>query len=326
MIQRLAFALTTVILLLSCRFSSNAFSVYENDHIEKQKRDRISTLNDNLIRNIKNNKIDYIKSLMSDQLLQKTGRKLDSTISQVSAYITTSNYSVLDEFDIYNSEENSSSSITSHDFTVHFMALNKNVYVSLLDIKDSVKDILVTAVYGNYSGDWRLNILQFGRYKLFGENALYYYELARSDFKQSYLMNAENHMIIAKLLAKPVNNFSAYLLEPEIKTLDKDIVKAVESKYTFPLFFTNIKTRPAFFKINSNVSHSELYPAIQYLSAIPLADTIALKSEYELFKKEVYKTFTGLDKNKYVLFQAYNEIAVDGKNSKSYGFLDTLNK
>jgi hypothetical protein len=195
-----------------------------------------------------------------------------------------------------------------------------------LDIKDSVKDLLVTAIYGNYSGDWRLNILQFGRYKLFGENARHYYESAKFAFEQSYLMNAVNRMIIAKMLASPVNNFSTSLVEPEMKTLDKEINNAVESKYKFPLFFDNIKTRPAFFKINSYISNSEFYPAIQYLTSTPLNDTVALKSEYKLFKKEVYKTFAGLDKNKYVLFQAYNEIAVDGKKSKSYGFLDSLKK
>jgi hypothetical protein len=325
LIQRLSIAVIAIFFLLqSCTFSANGFSVYKNDHIEKEKRDLIKKLNDRLIQSIKNNNIESIKSIMSDQLLQITGTKIDSTISQVSAYFTTSSYSILDEFDIHNTEENNSSSISSNDFTIHFIALNKDVYVSLLDIKDSIRDILVTAIYGNYSGKWKLNILQFGRYKLFGRDALYYYGLSKSDFEQSYLMNAVVHMLIAKELSKPVNNYSAYLLQPEMEKLDHKIIQAVEDKYKFPLVFEDIKTKPSFFKIRNYVSYSESYPVMQYLSSISLSDTLALKTEYEILKKEVYKTFTGLNKNKHVLFQAFNEIPNDGHNAKAYGFLDTL--
>ncbi len=104
-------------------------------------------------------------------------------------------------------------------------------------------------------------------------------------------------------------------------------MQEANTNYVFPLTLENIDTKPKLFRITPEMINEGFFPMVSYLSAINLKDTAALKIENKKIKKEVYKLFKGIDKDKkYVFYKVFNEIP-DGKNAvEHYGFVDQLSQ
>jgi hypothetical protein len=318
----------TVFIIESCKPGTS--ETWKNDHIDKHKRDQISVLNAKLFKGIITNDLTAVKELLSADLLAKSGTELEQLLNQVSSSFKSDSFRILDEYNIKNSNTGLINTIPSgltgeNDYTIQFQALNKEMYVSLLLPNGIDNDLLITAIYGKYDNEWKLNILQFGQFSFFSKTAPDYYKIAKTCYEKSYLVDAVNYLSLSKQCLRPANDFFIYQKEKEISEFADKVIKEAKSKFQFPLTLEDIATKPQVFRIYPQMINEGIYPMVCYLSSINLDDTTALKKEFEKVKVEVNKLFVGIDKDrKYVFYKAYNERSDGMKKVKSYGFCDDL--
>lgn len=326
MIKKVILIILTVLTLQSCNLGTSG--TWKNSNIDYDKREQIKTLNDKLFKAITNNDVAGVKALMSDKLLEKGAQDLDKLINQVSTSFKSSDYSILDEYYVHNSTTDINNTLPSgisgdNDYVINYQALNKEMYVSLLLPTELDNELLITAIYGNYDNQWKINILQFGQYSLFKKSAPDYYKLAKESYDKLYLIDAVNYIGLSKQCLRPANNFFQYQKEKDINEFYDKVMKEVHSKFTFPLTLENIDTKPKVFRISPEMINEGFFPMVYYLSDINLKDTTALKIENEKVKKEVSRIFTGINKNKkFVFYWAFKEIPDGKKTVEHYGFID----
>lgn len=326
MLPKTLLIILTVLTFQSCNLGTSG--TWKNDNIDKNKREQIKKLNDKLFNAIINNDVAVVKTLMSDKLLEKAGNDLDVLINKVSNTLNADSYRILDEYNVHCSTTGIGNTLPSgvtgnNDYFVSFQALNKEMYVSLLLPNGLDNELLITAIYGKYDSEWKINILQFGPYSLFGKTAPDYLNLAKSSYDKSYLIDAVNYISLSKQCLRPANDYFQYQKEKEINEFYDKVMKEVNSKFTFPLALENIDTKPKVFRIFPEMTSEGFFPMVYYLSSINLNDTKALKIENEKVKKEVDRLFTGIDKDKkFVFYWAFNEIPDGKKLVEHYGFID----
>jgi hypothetical protein len=325
MIKKLLLIVVSIFGLQSCNVGGSR--VWKNENIDKEKREQIKALNDKLFKSIINNDVVGTKALMSDKL-EKGSNDLDKLIKQVSSSFKADGYRILDEYNVKNSTTGIGNTLPSgvtgdNDYVISYQALNKEMYVSLMIPEDLDNELLITAIYGRYDNDWKINILQFGQYTLLNKTAPDYYKLAKASYDKSYLIDAVNFISLSKQCLSPANNFFRYQKDKEINEFHEMIMKEVNSKYQLPLTLDNVGTKPKVFRIYPEMLKDGVFPMIYYLSEINLMDTTALKIENKKVREEVGRLFTGIDQNKkFVFYWAFNKIP-DGKTPvEHYGFID----
>jgi hypothetical protein len=336
--QKLLIIILIVLMFSNCKLGTTG--VWKNDHIDNDKREQINMLNDKLFKGLINNDVSTIKSLLSDSLLKKSMNNIDALISQFSNSNIATDYRILDEYYLSNpiignvttipswlGQPTSSEKATDNDYIIQCAALNKEMYVSAILTNGKNNDILLVVVYGRFNNDWKINILQFGQYSLFGKTSPDYYKIAKEKYEKSYLIDAVNYISIAKLSSKPAGVNFQYRLDKDINEFYEKVMKEVYSKYQFPLTLDNIPSKPKVFRIFPEMIKDGFFPMVYYISDINLNDTTALKLENEKVKKEVGQLFTGIDKDKkFVFYWAFNEIPDGQKLVEHYDFIDQRTK
>lgn len=331
MIRYIIACIILIVLLQGCGFNGSYFGTWKDLNISQDKRAEIEILNRKLINSIKFNDIVAVKSIMSDTVKKIAGNKIDSLISMVSPALTSDQFTILDEYNVHNLVSRITVSLhanskTDDDYTLTYNALNRETYTSLLLVNDPTGELLVTVVYGNYDGNWEINILQVGQYRYYYKNAMDYYRLAKLNYGKGYFIDAADNLLIANQCIKPANEIFAYKKEKEVKAFYDKVMKETLSKYNLPLTLENISSKPKVFSIYPQMKEGGYYNTFRYLSSINIADSIALEKENKKIQIEVKKIFTGVGiYRKITLYQAFNEMP-DGDNPiKYYGFVDRGN-
>jgi hypothetical protein len=328
MFQKTIAIILLIALLQSCRFRVSSFGTWKNDDISPEKRAEIEVLNNKLINSIKYNDVVAVKSIMSDTLKKIAGSEIDSLVTRVSSAFLTDQYTVMDEYHVHNLVSGIPNSLAGYqkgdnDYTIKYMALNRENYVSLLLVKDLMGEVLVTAIYGNYDGKWEINVLQVGRYRNFYKTAIDYYKVAKMNYDKSYFVDAADNLFVADQLLKPANDIFHFKKEKDVKEFYHKVVSETESKYHLPVTLENIPGKPKIFNIYPQLLQQGYFPMIRYLSSIKIHDSLRLEKENKQVQMEVKKIFAGIGVNrKITLYEAFNEMP-DDKHSVSYfGFID----
>lgn len=320
----------TVLTFQRCNFGT--FGTWKNDNINKDKREQIKVLNDKLLKAITSNDVAGVKALMSDILLEKRASEVDTLINQVNAYFKSDSFRILDEYYVKNSTTGIDNTLTSgitgdNDYLIQYKALNKEMYVSLLLPTGLDNELLITVIYGKYGNEWKINILRFGQYSLLKKSAPDYYRLAKNSYDKSHLIDAVNYIGLSKQCLRPADNFFLYRKETDINVFYDKVMNEVNTKYKFPLTLENIATKPKVFRIYPEIKDQEFFPMIHYLTSIDIKDTTALKIEHVKIKKQISQLFTGIDKDKKIVFyRAFNELPEGEKLAEYFVFIDRLSK
>jgi hypothetical protein len=336
--QKLLIIILTVLAFSSCKLGTSG--VWKNDHIDKDKREQIKMLNDKLFKGLINNDVSTIKSLFSDSLLKNSMNNIDALINQFSNSNKATDYRLLDEyylkspiignittFPSWLGRPTTSEKADDNDYVIQCKVMNKEMYVSAILTNGKDNDILIFVVYGKFNNEWKINILQFGQYSVFGKTSPDYYKIAKDKYEKSYLIDAVNYISIAKLSSKPAGVNFQYRLDKDINEFYEKVMKEVNSKYQFPFTLDNIPGKPKVFRIFPEMINDGFYPMVYYITDINLNDTTALKLENERVKKEVGRLFTGIDQDKkFVYYWAFNEIPDGQKLVEHYSFIDQRTK
>jgi hypothetical protein len=305
------------------------YIVAKNEKIDNGIKQEVHALDDKLFKAWKTNDAASLKKMMSSAL---TGsNNIDQFIDKIDSVPKSENYKILDEYYVENSTTGIPGTILSgtsskNEYFIHYMAATKETYVALLTTNIPNSEMLITAIYGKYGNDWKLNSLQFGTYTVLNKTPIDLFNLAKQYYDKSYLIDAADYASLSNILLKPAGNLLQYKSEDEIRSFYKKVMQEVKNKYQFPLTISNIDSKPEIFSIYPETEHG-FFPVIKYLSAINLKDTVALKNENEKIKKEIGQIFPGIAENKeYVFYQACNKMPHGKKPTPGYNFVDRMTK
>jgi hypothetical protein len=328
MIRNTLIYLLIFLLFQRCNLSKSNNGIWKNDQIGQDIRNKIKVLNDKLFYGVKNDDLKSIKSILSDSLFENSRNSLENIIGNISSSIKSDKYFPWDEYFVRNSSVNVSNTISSGETTkdayiLDYFALNFEMYVSLLLIHERTSEILITCIYGNYGGEWKLNILQFGKFKFYDKSAMDFYQMAKYDYSKGYLIDAANSMLIANACLTPAGKIFQYKNEKQFALFYDKVTNEVKSKYELPLILKNIFSQPEVFNIYPLGTDEGIFPMVQYLTKININDSILLKKENQKVKKEVNNIFYGINKGKkWVFYQAFNELPEGSKRVDHFGFVD----
>jgi hypothetical protein len=319
---------------LSCRVGTSG--TWVNDHIEPEIKSQVDLLNKQLYDDIKRQDLTELKQILSPELIKGAGKSLDSVINQVGPALKTtgSGYMTVDSYYVKNTTTNISNTVmptisSTDDYIVNYLALNKEMYVSLLKTTGTVNSMLIIAIYGKHGDDWKLNILQMGEYEIIGKNAPGYYKDALKFYNAGDLIDAADMIIIAGQIGSPGGTYFKYKNESEMKELYSKILKEANTSYKFPITVNQIKTSPVIFGVNPQFIGEKgkegIYPSINYKTNINLADTAALRKENDALQKNIAGIFKGIvTNNNHILYQAFDQLPGLGKKMNRFGFAQKI--
>lgn len=324
--QTIAFSIL-ILLLQSCGLNG-MYGTWKNERIDPEKRAQIEVLNNKLINSIKFNDTVAVKSMMSDTLKKATGNKVDMIISNVSSAFESDQYIVLDEYNVHNLVSGTSNSLNANkksdnDYTLNYVSLTREAYVSLLLVKDLTGDILITVVYGNYDGKWQINILEVGQYRLYNKTSMDYYKFAKLNYQKAYFIDAANDLFLAKECLTPASELFHYKKEKEVSDYYEKVIPEIDKKYQMPITLNDIPGNPQIISIFPQLKEQGYFTTVRYLTSINISDSTALAKENAKVKLDVQKMFKGISTNKKAtLYQAFNEMPDGNRPVKYYGFVD----
>jgi len=324
--------LISTIIQLGCH--TGASGTFVNANIDPAIKKQIEPLNKKLIEGLASKNAKELKQLMAPVLIERSGSALDSSIKVIGDGINSSEYTVMDEYYTKNTAINISNTLISslgndQGYIVNYLALNKEMYASLLVTKNGYLSGLIIAIYGKCPDGWKLNILNAGPYKLLGKTSADYYNEAKKNYDKGELLDATDKMVIASQIASPGGQYFKFKNGEAIKAFYDKLIKEANEKYKMPFSLTQIKTRPQIFSVTPQYLNgpptSGFFPYIAYKSNIDLKDTTALKAENRAIQEATAGMFKGITKNnKYILYRAFKDLPGPAASKESYGFVQTV--
>lgn len=312
----------TLIFLMGCESVPVKTGVWKNKEIPTDKAEQLRQLNTDLFKAIKTDR-DDAELLCSKELLEQKNIRVQ--LDHVKKLRNENEYTLLKDYYIVNKgiSEDGLTPIDNPD--INYVPLAKEMYLAFFIPKQTKNKVMLTLVYAKYNIGWKINNIAIGYYTQQGKTATELFEIAKNDYAQGYLVNAINNII----LATNCLSGSAYLKATnakEIKDFAQKIIDEANSKITYPIVLTNIKSRPAIFSISSNSKEEGVTQYIYYLTSLKLTDSAALKKENEQVKQQLPTVFPGIDKGKKTMYySAMNQKPIVGKSIDHLDFEEKIN-
>lgn len=318
--------LLALVLLAAC----NSFETYQDENISQSMRDDIAVLDQKIIDAVVSNDVDLILTLSSEDLLSEKKDSLVNLITQVSPFIKSNEYEILNQYYITNFSRGNDCNIQSgtdstKDYRLVFTASNRETFVSLLKLKDEYNGILLSIIYGKYDDEWKINIMYFGLYSIHGKTANDYLTSAREKYDKGLLMDAFLDMMICMEIIYPGGDYLLYLSETEMHKFTNKIIDGIEETMSFPLPLEELETKPQIVSIYPQIIDEGIFPMIEYLTQVNIDDTIQGKIENDKIHNVIDKYIKGItDNKKYVFYKAFNEMPDGEKDLPFHEFIQEV--
>lgn len=320
-----AFFLLIGTLLSGC--TAHVDSANFNDHITADTRTEIAELNKRVVAAIRADNPAELKTLFAPEALSGSGTGLDGFVAATHDALTDSKLTILDEYLTHNTATGMTGTVTKgttgeYAYKLNYPVTTNETHLSLLLNDRKADQLLLTCVYGKYGKAWKLTVLKAGIYSYFGKTAVDFLRQAEANQKAGRLLDMATDIAMVRNTAAPAEGVFHYHTEDAMGAFVTKASAELSARFPLPQKIAAVTTGPQVFNIAPIAMAEGIYPTVKYLTRINLADTVALKGEYEQLKAVVGTVFPGLDKGKkYVFFKAYNQIP-DGKSAvKNYGFV-----
>jgi len=326
--NKFLFIISICSLILGCSIGASKSNY--NDGIDTEIREEIIQLDKRIIRALNNVDRQKLKELMSQRLIDSLDTNTDEFLKKVGEIISTNDFQVLGHHHFTNTSSNINNTAISgvsslNDYIISYIALNDEMFVSTLIIDEEYDKFLVTNIYGKYPDGWKLNILQFGQYTLYGRTAPEFYEIAKEKYNSGYLIDAANELLMGSKVKNPANKFWQYRIEDDIKQLYNKIISEINSMYNFPEVLDEIESKPKIINIYPKEVDEGYFPMIEYVTSVDLKDTVSTKLENDNIHQRIGSIYEGIDKDKQFIFYKAFSAMPDGKTPiPTYGFVKEL--
>lgn len=302
--------------LQSCNLGAS--KTWKNNKIESRLRNEIDDLDKKVLSAINTNDLEALKKLMSTELLEISGHEMEELLLQVSNVMKSDEYQIIDQYHVENTTSGIANTVMSgisgtDDYAIQYQALNDEMFLSLIVPKNGLDEFLITNIYGKYPDGWRLNILQFGQYRINGKTATQLYQQATEEYEKGHLLDAANNMFLSSQVANPANKYWRYQKEDEMKAFYEKAIEDATKQFALPLTISEIESKPQIINVFPQGMHEGYFPAVEYLTTLDLVDTTKIKAENNAIHNLIGEIFKGIDQeNELILYKAFNQMP-DGK-------------
>ncbi|MFO7703045.1 MAG: hypothetical protein R6V37_08690, partial [Psychroflexus maritimus] len=240
-----------------------------------------------------------MKTVMSDNLLEKSVDDIDQLIERVGSVILNADYRILNQFYVKNSTTGAENTVKSgvgklNDYIINYQAPTEEMFISIIISKNVSDEIVLINIYGKYPDGWKLNILQYGQYKVNGQTAPELYSKAKEKFEKGYLIDAAHYIFLCSKVVNPARKVWQYQKENEILSLLEEIRTSISNEYIFPLTLDEIDSKPQILAIYPQRIQEGYFPMIEYVTNIDLKDTVRTKAENDKIHNVIGHTFRGI--------------------------------
>ena len=291
---------------------TNNTKTIANNNISPELRETIRVKNDSLLEAFSNSDMKTFKTLGSPDFVKHLQSRINNIVWAYRKGYLKTEYTVYKEY--YNKHNKAPNNTTIEceegEFTFKYGNNSKETYVSLLksSYADGVEDYLVTVIYELIDNQWKLNYVHIDPLGQYNKNAKEYFEIAKKNEKEGYIIDAYINCDIAKSCLTPAGDMLKYDNEDRILFYHKKWQEEINNKYQFPQYLDAINSTPIVIGIEPIKNNKGMFPLISYITPIPLQDSALLKMEFEEVKREVILIYTGLDFNKKdIYYRVYNK-------------------
>jgi hypothetical protein len=238
-----------LLLLMSCSVGGQ----WSDENIDPKVKAEINEFNNHIIDGLATKDPEKIKSVASDKLLEQS-MDLETMVTSGNWTIDPTKFQIKNQFYLKKSADGTDSRVFTgltgdHDYTIHFKAINKEMFISVGYLEDDLQSLALTMVYGKYGDNWKLNILQIGLLDIENKDAIDWYRLAQENFNKGNLVDAALDFTLVSQCLKPANQLWQYGLESEINDFGQKVNQEVNKTYSFPITVETIKSKPQIFRV-----------------------------------------------------------------------------
>jgi len=319
-----------VFILFLSQSCTSKDQVWKNEAIDPKVKATMTALNGEIYAIMCENNYEKLTQLFSDTLMNQLGpdfaKKFMPNMQQV---MKGHNYRVFDEFYIKCPKAKDTITLASGKgdsaYTIKFASPAPQTYFAMLVAGDTTDEVMLTLVYTNINGKWKVSNLYGENYSLRSKNAVEQYYYAMGQQKNGYLLDAACTMALAKNCIAPGGRTFQYKKTAEITHFSDSITKETDEKYMFPYTMNEIKSKPEIVNVHYQILAGSFVPIVIYKSTINVADTVSLKKENDIIQKGIGKQFYGIDLlNKTILYRAYNELPNGNNDPRYYGYVQRI--
>lgn len=309
--------IVTVALMYSCNLVPKKPGLWKNNAIPGGVSADLHELNDKLLKELKAKDLSSIEFLLSKDLLENNNHK--RVVELIGNSMAKDNYSLFNEYYAVNQLKDLEFIKPNTDSAgITYLPVAKEMYLAFFLPKDAANKYMITALYAKFDYGWKIDKLEFEPYTSNGKTAAQLYALAQKQYTKKYLVDAVNTMASARECISPSEELNTGL-DKEVGDFYSKLIMEANEKYKFPFIIEGVPTQPKIFRIVNQNINGGTYPAIYYVSAINLKDTVALKKENDNIKKVIGNSIPGIDKDKkYMLYSIYNQKPDTRHNAYSY--------
>lgn len=295
------------LLLVSCESNGE----WQDEGISPEIRKEIGLMNEKLLQAFKENDETLIRSMGGDSIKYAHKDSLAVFIEEVNA-LRLDSTAVRKQFYLRNRKgrrQKISTGTGEHDFFFHAQQIERDMFISIIDIKDSLTTTSLTFIYGRTgSKSWKVHGMRTGVYKILGRDAITWYRMAEDLYVKGAEVDAYLKHSIALLLINPVAEYAHYHKERDMLDLKTDLLGRIENEYVFPAAATYATGEPEVFNIASRFYNGDLYPVIFVKTSIPLSDTAAISRQCDEIHAGLDRLYNKLNRNEHLLYDVYNNI------------------
>ena len=334
MLLFISFILFSVMASSSCvSIQPASYLAKEDDEISASLREDIHALNDKITALIQNNDFEAFYGYFL------SGTKDDSALKQqvndqfpILVGITQGKTfrSIRDYHCVWQGQGNIPCVILprdNSDFQTTVERVNDEIFISITQTPNEFNKLLASIVYTRQDNQWKLYKFHVGSYSIADKNAIQWYEEAKSNYDNGYLVPAMFRLQLANSCLQPAP-FLRYKQEEEIGDFGKKLQAELSSKYAFPIQLSSVPGNPSIYRLDPQFAEGEMVSIVTYVTSISLDDANALKEEANRMNSIVQEMFPGIGEGAtHIVYRAYSEPPLDPKKQyRSYGTLVEVNK
>ncbi|UKN02006.1 hypothetical protein K6119_00560 [Paracrocinitomix mangrovi] len=195
----------------------------------------------------------------------------------------------------------------TNKFEIRYRSMAEESYLSLLVKNTGSSELLITALYGYYDEEWKLDFLSLSTLTSYGMTAPEFYYASQEFRQEGDIVNAYIYSLFAELTIEPCEGLFFYDKRQEMIDYSNSVKMDYESKISLPDTMHNIKSHPIIIGLGVKISANLDYlPWIQYFTSLDPSDTEAISAERNEIAKEIESVFPGLSRKfKTQMYEAY---------------------
>lgn len=327
------FFATLLILFASVFMSCNTIvtGIRKNENINPEVRSEIKKLDELVMQKIFAADSTGLIGLCSEKMLAVSRKDIGLLIRTLNQQIHKNNFTAFNNYHSVNAVPNGTVFIpvdlsSAGGYTLRYTSATKESCLSQYLVSDSISsDFMLTIFYTQGKDKWEISLIQFYLYRICGKTAPELLADAKSSYANNNLVDAVNYATLMQYIARPGKDAWIYEHEEDMKTFYNTVAKEASERFDFPLTLTGLKTAPVIHRFYPQPTRNGISTLIPYQTVVPLADTIALKEEFNAIRKETPLIFDGLIRDKeYVYYKAFNEMPDGKKEVPAFVFIDTI--